>query len=179
MGFNFDMAGQGTSSGGPFAWGEFVRDERRLDLHFRHSLGMVRYHIRDKSASHESYMREIGLWEGCEYPGFSADAFEAFRGLAHDLGCAEDFTSGDATVLLRAAAKERASTKEQERRFMTSAVGDLQVLREMKARFQEKRYEMVIGLADELKYPSHMGRSERRMVQLAKEKIIARRDSEY
>jgi hypothetical protein len=83
-----------------------VRGNRRLELHFRYSLGMVRFHIADQNASHEAYMRELGAWEGCRYPGFSDDPMDAFRNLAHDIAVAEDFLSGTGEVLRIASEKE-------------------------------------------------------------------------
>jgi len=61
-GFAFRFGSEGKGSGGHFAWGEFFREERRLELHIRRSLGLVRYHVGDQSASHEAYLRELGVW---------------------------------------------------------------------------------------------------------------------
>jgi hypothetical protein len=69
-GFHFLFCKSGSSSGGPFASGEFVRGDRRLELHVRGGLGLVRYHFGLHSASHEYYMKELGVWPQCEYPGF-------------------------------------------------------------------------------------------------------------
>jgi hypothetical protein len=93
-GFTFHFRDEGSGSGGKFAWGEFVRKDRRLELHFRHSLGLVRYHVRKANASHEAYMRELGVWAQCRYPGFSDNPMDAFHNLAHDLQFAGDFLSG-------------------------------------------------------------------------------------
>lgn len=105
-GFEFRFREEGRGSGGDFAWRDYVRGDRQLELHFRWSLGLVRYHIGNQSASHGSYMSELGVWEQCKYPGFSEDPMTAFQGLAHDLSLAEDFLGGPAIFLRRAAAKE-------------------------------------------------------------------------
>lgn len=85
-GFTFHTVGSGGSSGGSFAFGEFRRDDRRLELHFRHSLGMVRYHLASRSMSHENYMCSvIGRPNSSHYPGFSNDPLDAFRHLLLDL----------------------------------------------------------------------------------------------
>jgi len=84
-GFHFQFHGEGKSSGGTFAWGEFVRGDRRIELHVRFNLGLVRYHAGTESKSHDYYMRELGVRDQCHYPGFSEDSKEAFLGLAHDL----------------------------------------------------------------------------------------------
>ena len=39
-GFTFHFRDEGSGSGGKFVWGEFARKDRRLELHFRHSLGL-------------------------------------------------------------------------------------------------------------------------------------------
>lgn len=110
-GFRFQLREEGSGSGGPFAWGEFVREDRRLELHFRYSLGMVKYQIGDQSASHEAYMRELRAWQDCRYPGFSQEPIVAFHDLAHDLQFASDFTEGTGEVLIRASEREAAESK--------------------------------------------------------------------
>ena len=105
-GFRFQLRGEGAGSGGTFAWGEFIREERRLELHFRYSLGMVKYQVGDQGASHEAYMRELGVWQECRYPGFSQDPIAAFHDLAHDLAFADDFLSGSGEILQRTAERE-------------------------------------------------------------------------
>jgi hypothetical protein len=106
LGFEFMFRGKGKGSGGLFATGDFIRDDRRLELHFRASLGLVRYHVGSRNAAHEIYMRELGVWSECHYPGVSDDPLAAFHDLAHDLKFAGDFTAGNATALLRAAVTE-------------------------------------------------------------------------
>jgi len=85
-GFVFVERGTGKGSGGEFAWGEFVHGDRRLELHFRYSLGLVTYHVGQMSVAHEHLMRTIvGSVGGNEYPGYSTDPLDGFRHLRHDL----------------------------------------------------------------------------------------------
>ena len=85
-GFKWVPGKSGTSSGGDFACGEYVRGDRRLEVHFRHSLGLVTYHVGRNSFEHPAYMRvQLGPSGGNKYPGFSGDPLDAFRDLAHDL----------------------------------------------------------------------------------------------
>jgi hypothetical protein len=166
-GFHFVFRGKGRSSGGEFAWGEFVRAERKLELHFRNSLGLVRYHTGHQSASHEAYMREVGVFEHCQYPGFPDEAITSFRALAHDLSFAEDFLSGSAAVLQRAAAKEASAEAKREIELMSRYVGDSRKLEQLEAQFKQGNYGNVLVLASDLKYPDQMSKSERRMVEIA------------
>ena len=102
-GFEYRPGSTGASSGGDFSSGEFVRGDRRLELHFRYSLGLVRYHIGSASISHEDYMRHTGHRSEAKYPGFSSDPLDGFRHLADDLKAfGHDFVSGDGASLLAA-----------------------------------------------------------------------------
>lgn len=171
-GFQFQFRKEGKGSGGNFALGEFVREDRRLELHFRQSLGLVRYQVGSQSASHESYMRELGVRDQCRYPGFSEDPAAAFHDLAHDLGLADDFLSGSAAVLRKAAATEAFETAEQHERAMAGYVGDVRQRQHLRERFREGSYGQVVALAEALKYPDQMTESERRMVQIARKRTL-------
>jgi hypothetical protein len=85
-GFVYTQTSVGVGSGGSFASGEFRRGDRRLELHFRYSLGLVTYHMGSASLSHEEYMWSVlrKRWAS-HYPGFSGDALESFRHLLLDL----------------------------------------------------------------------------------------------
>ncbi len=94
-GFTFQLSNIGTGSGGHFASGGFSRENRILELHFRHSLGLVSYHVGNCTLDHETYLRYLGKWQQHKYPGFSDDPLEAFCELAHDIGAfCVDFVSG-------------------------------------------------------------------------------------
>ena len=124
--FHFQFRGGGKSSGGNYAWGEFVRGEQRLELHVRHNLGLVRYHVGTESASHEHYMRELGVRERCHYPGFSEDPKDAFLGLAHDLAFADDFLTGTGALLREAARRESSDDAARNADLMADNVGEKQ-----------------------------------------------------
>ena len=88
-GFIFIDAGEDLDSHGPFASGDFLRGDRRLELRVRSSLGLVRYHFGDYSLSHEDLVRGVRGTERIagpsEYPGFSEDPMAALRHLRADL----------------------------------------------------------------------------------------------
>ncbi len=170
-GFRFRFRESGLGSGGNFASGAFVRRDRQLELHFRWSLGLVRYHVDKDSASHEFYMRELSVWDQCQYPGFSDDPNEAFRGLAHDLGFAQDFLTGSALILHQAAKTEAAEEASHNAYRMTLYVGDRRKLDELRRHFREKRYARVIELAGDLKYPDRMTSAELKMVEIARKRV--------
>jgi hypothetical protein len=170
LGFQFHFRAEGKGSGGEFAWGEFIRGDRRLELHFRFSLGLVRYYVADKSSSHEAYMQELGVREKCRYPGFSEDPAVAFHGLAHDLVFAEDFLTGSGDVLWRAAEREMLEAANKNDDLMAVYVGDVRRLGELRDRFRENCHKEVLELAEALQYPERMSPSERRIVEIARER---------
>ena len=95
-GFVFKLETRGEGSGGWFVSGAYQRGNRRLELHFRYSLGLVTYSIGKDSMDHEHYMRLLGVYGKNQYPDFPDDPLESFRSLAMDIQTyCQDFTSGD------------------------------------------------------------------------------------
>lgn len=88
-GFEFIQTEDDLTSGGSLASGEFLRGDRRLELHVRSSLVLVRYHFGAESLSHEDLVRGVRALEGIseegQYPGFSTDPMAGFRHLRHDI----------------------------------------------------------------------------------------------
>lgn len=104
-GFTWEPMWAGNSSGDLSDSGRYVRGERSLELHFRHSLGLVTYRIGNLSLMHEEYMRLCAPRGAAQYPGFSEDPLDAFKHLAHDLSTyAADFLSGSGDQLRLAGA---------------------------------------------------------------------------
>lgn len=101
--FRIDTA-DSRASGGPAAAGSFRAGGKRLELHFRSSLGLVTYHVGSHSLSHEDYMRCLGVRHEARYPGFSDDPLQAFADLASDLDrFCRDFVRGDGAEVARCA----------------------------------------------------------------------------
>jgi hypothetical protein len=95
FGFEFRFEHEGRNSGGQFASGSYYRGDRRLELHFRGRLGMVKYWVGDRHLTHVEYMRSLRVYGKNRYPDFSDDALDSFRELAEDIAAfAQDFTSG-------------------------------------------------------------------------------------
>ena len=85
-GFKFEFREADKGSGGFFAWGEFVGNGRRLELHFRESLGMVTYHAAGATVAHEHLMAAIvGRLHATAYPGFSKEPLSGFEDLRADI----------------------------------------------------------------------------------------------
>lgn len=168
--FAFHFRDEGCGAGGNYAWGEYVRGDRRVEIHFRWSLGLVRYHVGCDNVSHEVYMKQLGVWSQCHYPGFSDDPMHAFEGLRHDLQFATDFLSGDASVLKVAAAREATTREEESDRLMASYVGDTLAIEQMRTLFRQGKYAEVVSQFEKLKYPNRLKPFELRIVESARKR---------
>ena len=172
-GFTFVEGQAGQGSGGYFATGNYVRDDRQLELHFRYSLGLVAYHLGSQKVSHESYMREVlGSAGGNLYPGFSDDPLDGFRHLAHDLDrFASDFLSGGGELLVTAATKEKEEERVKGEISMAHSVGDTRKREEARKLFRECDYRGVIELLESLSYPELTTKSEKKILEVSKRKL--------
>ena len=96
-GFSFTDGDSGRGSGGPYASGAYVSADRKLEIHYRYSLGLVTYRFGQAYMDHESYMHVLlGDKRGNRYPGFSDGPLAAFRDLAYDVqNFATAFLEGD------------------------------------------------------------------------------------
>ena len=85
----------------------------KLEIHFRHSLGLVTYQIGSLSLTHDAYMRALlGRGGGNKYPGFSNDPLHGFRHLRYDLShfCG-DFLNGSGEEFERCVVKAHEQEK--------------------------------------------------------------------
>ena len=167
-GFTFHLRETGKGSGGNFAWGEFVRLDRRLELHFRHSLGQVQYHVGEHSVRHEPYMRELGVWSDCRYPGFSDEPLQVFRDLEHDLKFAEEFLVGSATILMSAAAKQEIHADAKRELEMARYLGQRRKIAEMRSLFKLGKYAEVLAIFETLPAPQLLSDAERRLIDISR-----------
>jgi hypothetical protein len=167
-GFVFELRDEGAGSGGYFAWGEFVRGDRRLEFHYRTSLGLVRYHLGLQSSSHEGYMREIGVLGRNRYPRLSQDPLDGFRDLTHDLHFATDFLSGSGTVLQAAAFSEACADAETSKTLMAGYVGNTRDIEHIHRLFQQREFGKVLALFERLKFPERLTEAQLQLVDIAR-----------
>ena len=171
-GFSHTAIRSGQGSGGPFASTEYVRGERRLEVHFRESLGLVAYHDRNVRASHQAYMRQVlGSAGGNQYPGFSRDPLDGFRHLAHDLRqFGADFLQGPATILRQAAQAEAAVEAREQARNNAGSAGDLRNRQQARELFRQGDYAGVVKRLRSLRYPEQMTEAERKLLNVAEKR---------
>jgi len=101
-GFSFTPVAAGTGSGGHFACGSYIKGNRRLELHYRWGLGIVRYHIGEHSLDHAHYMRLLGKYSESQWVRVTMDkTLDGFHRLLYDLrNFCQDFLSGNGEEFL-------------------------------------------------------------------------------
>ena len=170
-GFRFEGVSAGKASGGRYAEWAFRKDDRRLELHYRYSLGLVRYHADAVSASHAAYMKTLGVEDRCQYPGYPDDQLDGFRHLLHDLQhFGEAFLRGDTEALVRAAQQETGEAAAEQAQQAVANVGDTRRRTEARALFKQKRYAEALVLWNAVVYPDLLSEAERKMMRLGRRK---------
>lgn len=173
LGFVARIVGSGPSCGGPWAEGELANGSRRIELHFRHGVGLVRYHAGKLNASHTAYLAALSQTERARFPGFPETPLAAFENLAHDFGLIQDdFLSPAQPGLHRAAAAEEAEQDQQRRAQMVSSVGDFRVRAAAREAFRSRRYAECVRLLESAHYVSDFSPAEQRLLELARQRAL-------
>lgn len=172
-GFKFEIVEEGRGSGGNFVQAEFQKSNLKLELHFRHSLGIVKYHCKTNPVSHENYMRALGVIDQCQYPGFSSnDPIDGFRHLKHDLEkFGSDFVSGNHSSLLRAAKAEQTHEAQVNKKLQAAYEGDDRKRKKAKQYFTQKEYQKCVSEFQCVKYPELLTNSEKKILDIAKRRL--------
>jgi hypothetical protein len=126
-----------------------------LELELGSALQRVVYRIDQLWLEHAPYMRALSVPVGKNaYPGFSSDPLDGFRHLAADLkNYTQEFFTGDAAVLRRAASEEASRRPERDRRRQAWMVGDDSARRRARELFRERRYREVVVLLEAIQHP--------------------------
>jgi len=158
LGFRFELSGTGNGSGGSFAYGCFINDDRVIEMHFRYSLGLISYRVGGWSLSHEQYIDLLGRHGENKYPGYSEDPLEAFSDLLYDLKyLLNDFTENNATLFCsKAPGKIAELEREREIRQledMKHYTGDMANIIKAREEFYHGNYDKVALIRQQLRHP--------------------------
>jgi hypothetical protein len=171
LGFKFLLVTKGQGSGGRFAHGQFVCEDRIIDLHFRYSLGLVSYQADNLILGHEDLIDLLDKKGQNQYPNFSDDPIDAFNCMKWDLKyLLPDFTENNAVIF-----RQRAPVKIKELEKIQIAKGnadkkiysgDQKILEEAKAEFKKGNYLLVDKLKEQIKYPDLLTSTEKKLFEL-------------
>jgi len=171
LGFHFKLTGTGQSSGGHFAFGQFVCGDREIELHFRWSLGLVSYKADNTVLGHEDYINLLDKHGQNKYPNFSDEPNDAFKCLRFDLeNLLKDFTENNA-VQFRKKGPEKAIEIEKQQEVKNKAnkkiySGDRQKIDQSKIEFKNGNYVEVDKLKKQIQHPELLTETEKKIFEL-------------
>jgi len=177
LGFKFQLKETGQGSGGHFAYGAFIKSgglfgkQRKIELHFRWSLGLVGYIIEDLRLSHEDYIYLLGKHGQNKYPNFSDNPQDAFQCLLWDLkNLLNDFTEHGAAIF-KMKAPEKVKELELQQEIFNQAdkkkySGDERLIEQAKIEFKKGNYEQVDKLRQRIQYPELLTKTENKLFEL-------------
>tara|TARA_R110002096_G_scaffold28336_16_gene85961 strand:+ start:2415 stop:3029 length:615 start_codon:yes stop_codon:yes gene_type:complete len=181
LGFKFRLKGEGSGSGGSFAYGEFVKkrgffkSQLTIELHFRHALGIVIYKIGSMALTHEQYVELLGMKGENKYPGFSWNPVQTFEELLHDLrNLLTDFTEFDGKIFQDQAPKILAELSQKhlvdEQLEQKLYSGDSRILSEARDELKNGNFEKVLKLERQISNKNLLTKTERLMFEIASKK---------
>lgn len=181
LGFKFQLKETGKGSGGHFAYGHFYNNgglfskTRKIELHFRWSLGLVSYFVGDLALSHQDYVDLLSKHGQNKYPNFSDNPQDAFHCLLWDLQhLLNDFTENNA-VIFKEKAPKRINEIKQQQKIINQAdkkiySGDQRLIDQAKAEFKKGNYLQVDKLRQQLQYPELLSATEKKLFELNDER---------
>ena len=168
--FEYREVVSGVGSGGDFVEGRIEAPTRAIEIHFRNTLGLVHYHLRGSSVSHDFYMKHLGVRDRCRYPGYSEDPMEGFRNLAHDIRAfGQDFL-GKGDQLVDAARAESEEQAVRGRDLNIGYTGDRRARQDAREAFKAGDYRKTIELLTTLQYPDDLSASEVKLLAMAQKR---------
>lgn len=171
LGFQFKLEGTGQSSGGHFAYGQFINGDRAIELHYRWSLGLVTYKVGNLILGHEDYINLLDKHRQNQYPNFSDEPIDAFRCLRFDLeNLLVDFTENNAT-LFKHKAPEKIFEIERKLAIKNNAdkkiySGDQRIIDQVKVEFKNGNYLQVDNLKRQIQHPDLLTETEKKIFEL-------------
>lgn len=171
LGFHFKLIGTGQSSGGHFAYGQFVCGDREIELHFRWSLGLVSYKAGNTVLGHEDYINLLDKHGQNKYPNFSDEPNDAFKCLKSDLeNLLKDFAENNA-VQFRQKGPVKAIEIEKQQVIKNNTdkkihSGDQRKIDQAKIEFKNGNYLEVDKLKRQIQYPDLLTETERKIFEL-------------
>ena len=177
LGFRFELKGTGKSSGGTFAYGHFIKRgrlfgrQRKIELHFRFSLGLVSYTVGDLVLSHQDFVDLLDKHGKNKYPNFSDDPQDAFHCLLWDIkNILNDFTEHKAVIFRQKASKRlkeiRKGQEAMQQNDLKNSSGDQCLINKASIAFKKGHYREVDRLKQQLKYPALLSRTEQKLFEL-------------
>jgi len=151
----------------------FLRSPRSVELNHLYSLGPVIYSIREFSVEHFFYINALGASSTAQFPCFVDDSVSGYPALLHDLqhslscffvGPEEDFIA----IAERYMQAQQQQYEDDSRSRTYYAIGEDRLKARARELFRKGRYDEVVQIETEIRYPELLTEAERKIFELAR-----------
>jgi hypothetical protein len=173
LGFLLSRGEPYTDKPGTSYSARFVRSPRSVGLSHLYSLGPVLYSIREFSVEHTFYMQALGLTAAAQFPRFVDDSVSGYPALLHDLeNLLSPFFSGpedDFVAIAKRYMQAQQQQHEDDSRDLTyHATGEDRLKARARELFRQGRYDEVLQIEAQIRFPELLTESERKVFNLAR-----------
>ncbi len=176
----FDSRGFTMSRGEPYRDNEgtyysarFILSPRSVAITHLYSLGPVIYSIGEFSVEHTFYTEALGVSSAAHFPSFADDSASGYPALLHDLErvLSPFFTAPDADFLAIASRYMEQQRHEHDMRDLNyRSTQEPRLKARARDLFFQGRYQEVVRLESQLRYPEFLSNSERLLFALARKR---------
>lgn len=151
----------------------FVCFPRSVELNHLYSLGPVIYSNRQFSVEHSYYIQALGLTGTAQFPSFADDSISGYPALLHDLeNLLSPFFVGQEGEFIAVAKDymqaEQRRHQNDSRDLAYYATGEDRLKARARELFREGRYEEVVQIESQIRFPELLRESERKVFELAR-----------
>lgn len=153
----------------------FLRDPRSVDLSHLYSLGPVTYSIREFSVEHTFYIQALHLTAAARFPCYADDSLLGYPALLHDLeNLLCPFFVGPEADFIRIAKQYMQAQQQQHeddsRDLTYYATGEGRLKARARELFRQGRYDEVVQIESQIRFPELVTASERQFFALARKR---------
>ena len=151
----------------------FIRPPRSVELNHLHSLGPVIYSIREFSVEHSFYIKALGASSAARFPCFVDDSVSGYPALLHALQhllssffvCPEEDFIAIAEQYMQGQHKQH---EDDSRDLTYHATGEDRLKARARELFRQGRYDEVLQIEAQIRFPELLTESERKLFNLAR-----------
>lgn len=183
LGFSLFRAEPSRDKDGTSYSARFVRPPRAVEVSHLYSLGPVIYSIGKFSVEHTYYILALGASAAAQFPSFVDDSISGYPALLHDLqelltpfftGPEDDFIA----IAARYTEEQRQRQEHDSRELTYHSTGEDRLKTRVRDLFRQGRYQEVVQLESEIKFPELLTDSERQLFSLARKRKQKERSKE-
>jgi hypothetical protein len=175
LGFSLFRDEPQTDRSGTSYSARFIRVPRSVELNHLYSLGPVIYSIREFSVEHTYYIQALGVTAAAQFPCFADDSISGYPALLHDLQhLLSPFFVGseaDFIAIARPYMQAQQQHKIESGRLASRYIGEDRLKDHARELFAQGRYEEIVQIESEIKFPELLTNSERQMFSIARKRV--------